>query len=558
MSEEKEQAQPTPQTPRPALPVISEQMATLAYYGRLSGWAGAILLLVTLFWISVVKSLNRLPIKVLGIIALLGLAFWIYTNIHQLILSIRTRGVQSALNSGLFSLFILGIIVLINYIGYRHEVFRVDLSKGRQYSLAEQTVEILKKLDKPVTITAFISNEYYNEEKLRRLLREYDLRGGSKLEVRFYDFKTDIDKVQEYGARFDGTMYVETGSGDNKRKEEIQGGTEEQITSAILAVTTGEKTRICVLTGHGEATPDGGGPDKPGFSMLKSILQNQQYKVDTLNLLTQKDPQVPSDCKLLIIAGPRYAPTKKEMDAINKYVDQGGNVFLLLEPPPAPDFADFLKAHGVTPLAGQVTDPMSSAEGNPQILATLPESHDVTRGLQFIVLPTSIAFEVQEAEPPPAMPGSPPPPQPKARPLLKTSEAAKVAGLSGRSGPFTVAVAIDESPPPPPEMPGMPPQEQQSSERRARIIVVGDSDWITDNLISMLGGFGRQNLAFASMAVNWLVKNEKLVNIPPKEPPEMPFNVTDAQRRFTWLVTIGIVPLLIIATGVYVWWRRRG
>jgi ABC-type uncharacterized transport system involved in gliding motility auxiliary subunit len=239
-------------------------------------------------------------------------------------------------------------------------------------------------------------------------------------------------------------------------------------------------------------------------------------------------------------------------------VDQGGNLMLLLEPPPAPDFADLLKAHGVTPLDAQVKDPLSSAEGNQAILATMPQEHDVTRGLQFVVLPTSIAFDVQEAAPPPSMPGAPPPPSgDKAKPLLKTSDSASVANLAGRRGPFSVAVAVDESPAPPPQMPGQPPQEEPAGERKARLLVVGDSDFITDNFINMLGGLGRQNLAFAAMSVNWLVKNEKLVSIPAKEPPELPYNVTDAQRRFTWVLTAGIVPLLIIIAGVFIWWRRR-
>lgn len=539
------------------MPAPSEALTTLAFYGRMAGWAGGILLLAALFWASVVKTIDRTPIKVIGILAILCIAFWVYSNIHQLVVAIRTRGVQSALNSALFSVFILAILVLANYMGGRHEVFRADLTKGKEHSLADQTVKIIKDLDKKVTITAFISPEQFNYEELSRLLDEYDRKGGAKLEVHKYDFKTDIDKVQEYGARFDGTMYVESGEEGAKRKEEIQGGTEEQITSAIYAVSTGQKTRICVLTGHGEVTPDSAAADKPGFGMLKSILENQQYQVDTLNLITQKTPQVPGDCKLLIIAGAKYAPTPKEMAAISKYVEQAGNLLLLLEPAPAPNFAEFLKAHGVTPLGGKLADPLQSAEGNQQILATTPENHDVTAGLQFVVLPTAIAFDVEEAAPPPAMPGAPPPPDQKTKSLLKTSDAAVITGVSGRRGPFSTAVAVDESPAPPPQMPGMPPQEQPAGERRARIIVVGDSDWVTDNFINQLGGLGRQNLAFAAMSVNWLVRNEKLVSIPPKEPVEKPFNVTDAQKRFTWALTAGIVPLLIIAAGVFVWWRRR-
>lgn len=557
MIEEREK--PRVRDPR-LLPQTSEPLSALAYYGRLAGWAGSTLLLAALFWAGIKHGLV-LPVKVIGILGLLCLGFWLYTNLHALVLAIKARGTQAALNSTLFSVFVLGILVLVNYIGARHHILRHDFSKAKQYSLSDATKNVLRDLKEPVTITAFISKDYYNYENLKRLLDEYSY-ASSKLKVNIYDFKTAVEKVQEYNAAYDGTMFVECGKDDAKKKEEIRGGTEEQITSAILAASTGEKTRICFLSGHGEAQLDGFGEGKRGLSMIKGILENQQYKCDTINLVTQKDPQVPADCKLLVIAGPKYALSPKELTAIQKYVDQGGNLMLMVDPPSAMFFADLLKAHGVTPLGGQVTDRMNSAEGQPEVLVAFPDQHDTTKGLQMLILPTSTAFEVENPEPPPPMPGGPPPPPQKGQALLKTAETATLSGPTTRKGPLTMAVAVDENPPKPQQMPGMPepPQPEDEGPRKARIIVVGDSDFATDNMINMLGGpqgFGGQNLAFAVMSMNWLVKNEKLVAIPPKERVDNAFSVTDAQRRFASALVLFIVPLLIIFSGTVVWWLRR-
>lgn len=552
-----DQPRPTKRDPR-LLPVASEAMTTIAFYGRMAGWAGSILLLVTLFMLGILRSFHPIPVKVVGILALVCIAFWVYTNIQQLIMAVRTRGVQTALNSTLFSIFVLAILVAINYLGLRHEVFRADLTKNKQFSLSPQTIKILKALDKKVTIVAFVSPE---NDKLRRLLREYDLKGDAKVDLQYYDPRTDVDKVQEYGVRSDPTLYLETqGQGGEKRKEEIVGGTEEQITSTILSVTTGQKTRICFLTGHGEASLEmSSDPSKPSVSNLKSALEKQQYKVDPLTLMTEKNPQVPSDCKLLVIAGARLAPGPAEMKAITQYVDQGGNLMLMIEPPPAPNFADLLKAHGITPLAGMIRDPQGSISGRDTILvAKASHSHDVTAPLDIVGLPTATGFDIQSTPPPPSMPGAPPPPQEnKAVPLLTTySSQAQVIGGPARTGEFNLAVAVDESPKPPPEMPGQPPQPTPPSERRARLIAIGDVDFISDSFLQQLSD-PRQNFAFAAIAVNWLVKNEKLVSIPPHEPVEKPFNVTDSQKRFAWALTVGIIPLLIIFGGVFAWWRRR-
>lgn len=555
-----EQKQPRPTRDPRLTPVRDGSLTTLAHYGRMAGLAGLVLLVAYLLWAGTIRSMTRTPVLVVGILSLLCIAFWIYSNIRQLMVGIRTRGFQSALNSTIFTVLVLGVLVALNYIGGRHDYIRHDFTKNKQFSLSEATVNVITKLDKPVKITAFVSDEAPGGDDLRRLLREYKLK-SSKITLDMYDFKMATDKVQEYDVRFDPTTYIECGQGAEKKKEEVQSGSEEQITSAILAATTGQKIKACFLTGHGEASLDAGGAaDKPSLAEIKGQLEKQQYLCEPLSLMTMAKPEVPSDCKLLVIAGAKYAPTAAEMDAIKRYLDQAGNLFLMLEPAPAPDFADLLKAHGVTPVAGKVSDP-GRMIGRPQILAALPQEHDVVGRLQVVVMPTSVALDVQEATPPPAMPGAPPPPSDqKAVPILTTTDRATLAGgVTGRRGPFKVAVAIDESPKPPQQMPGMeqaPPPEDNT--RKARIVVVGDSDFATDAVLHGLGaGLGDQNFTFAIRAVNWLVKNDKLVAVPPKEPADKPFTVNDAQKRFTWVITVAIVPLLIIVSGSLMWWLRR-
>lgn len=556
---------PNPETRQTArdprlLPVQDESLTALAMYGRMAGWAGSVLLILALFWASIAKTINKMPIKIIGILALICIAFWVYSNVHQLVIAIKRRGFQTALSSALFTVIVLGILVMVNYIGGRHEVVRFDLSQGKQFSLSPQTVKILKDLNQKVTITAFISDEAMNAEKLRQRLDDYR-RKSSQLEVNIYDTKTAIDKAREYGVRFDGTIFVEAGKEGEKRKEEIQGGGEEQLTSAILSVTTGEKTRVCFLTGHGEGGFTAGAtPDKVSYSMLKSVLDNQQYKVDTLSIITQAKPEIPADCKLLVIAGAKVAPTAAEMGAIKRYLDQGGNLLLMLEPSPAPNFADLLKPLGVTPIAGRVRDVQGSFGGRGEILAAKAQpGHDVSGPLEVVVMPTATAFDVQASTPPPSMPGAPPPPtNQNAVPLLKTySSEAQIVGGTARKGELTLAVAIDQTPPTPPQMPGQPAPPPSEEGRKSRIIVIGDADFAADNILQQAGDFARQNISLAAMSVNWLVKNEKLVSIPPKEPVENPFAVTDTQRRFVWALVVGIIPLLVIAAGGFMWWRRR-
>lgn len=459
-------------------------------------------------------------------------------------------------NSTAFALLVLGIVILVNYVGIRHHL-RKDLTEAQRYSLSEQTRKIAKGLDKDVELLAFISPASFNYAQTSDRLREYEML-SPKIKLHMYDPQTNFDKVKEYEVQFEGTIIVKSG----QKNEKVTGGDEEQLTSAILAVTSGEKTKVYFLTGHGERPLEGAGAD--GLGTLKRSLENQQYQVDTLSLTALEQPQVPDDCAVLVIVGPQHPLHEKETQALKNYVNRAGKLFIAVDPPPAPDLAEILKEHEVMPLDGTVIDPQRPHFGQwnvPEVLR--PAAHDITRNLPQIVLPLTRAFEIQISSSPPQYPGALPPPQ-AARALLESSSAAwletepqdtvkKDPGEKG--GPLVMAAVIDESSPPPPQMPGMPPPPQAEG-AGTRIVVVGSSVMMTDRLVQA-GLSGGAHFVLKSIA--WLVENEKLVSIPPKEQTPNYISLSDAQRKLAIIFVVGIIPLLVILGGGIMWWvRRRG
>lgn len=541
----------------PRLVAPKVESSPLVLGGKIAAWVGLVALLITLFWAGVTRTFGMGP-KVTLILGGALIVFWLVTNLATVAEQVRARGFQALVNSALFTLFVIGIVVTLNFIAGRHHIFHADWSEDKIHSLSSGTVEVLKNLDEEVTITAFMSPDYYGYEETKRLLDEYTIK-APKLKVQTFDPKLDFEKVEEYNRPFDGTIFVEAGG----KKEEVQGGTEERISSAIMAVTTGEKTKIYFLSGHGELSLDAFG--EKGLSVLKQYLENEQYEVESLSLATMEKPEVPSDCVVLAIVGAQQQLMAPEMDAITRYVEQGGNLFLAIATPPAPDFAALLTPHGVTPLKGMAVDPGRALQGNPTIPAiSQPEGHDIVKDLSMIALPTSIAFDVAQAEPPPAMPGAPPPPPQAATTLLETTGSGWLeTDLSGtglakgpdeKGGPLALAVAIDlGSGDQQPEYPGAPPMPD-SEERKARIVAIGDSDFALDALYQM--GL-RSNIFLATASFAWLTKNDKLVTVPPQEPVDRTLVLATAQKNLAILISAVIVPLLILAAGLFVWWRRR-
>ncbi len=514
-----------------------------------AGWAGLAAIVVGLLWAAVIKSFSVAPlVLVMGGAALV--IFWLIINIATVAAAAKSRQAKLILNSVLFTALILGIVVLVNYVGARHHV-RKDLTQSKQYSLSEQTRAVAQALEQEVKLIAFVSLDYHNWGEIDDRLREYEML-SPKIKVERYDPKTDFSKAKEHDVQFDGTVMVESSG----KTERVTGASEEQLTSAILAVTSGEKTKVYFLTGHGELPLTG---SQQSVATLKANLENQQYEVETLSLMAMEQPQVPQDCAVLGIIGAKRPLDEKEVNAISAYLTFGGKLIAAIDPPPAPNLEEILIDYGIIPLDGIVLDPQLSLWGQSNVpMVNAPPSHEITRNLGAVILPVTRAFELgspgQESE----YPGAPSP-TPSATALLESSSSAWLEisineqaqrDTDERSGPLVMAALVDQTTPPPPMMPGMAPPPREDG---VRMVVVGTSIMMSDDLVRQGVDIG---VYFALKSIAWLVENEKLISIPPKDTTPNYITFSDRQRNAAIVAVFGL-PVLVMLTGVTVWWRRR-
>jgi ABC-type uncharacterized transport system involved in gliding motility auxiliary subunit len=85
-----------------------------------------------------------------------------------------------------------------------------------------------------------------------------------------------------------------------------------------------------------------------------------------------------------------------------------------------------------------------------------------------------------------------------------------------------------------------------------RFVVVGTSSFAINNFI----GFDGNRDLFLNM-LSWLSSDEDLISIRPKEPTDRPLNMNARQVNLMFYSSVIGLPLLIVAMGVGVWWRRR-
>jgi ABC-type uncharacterized transport system involved in gliding motility auxiliary subunit len=92
-----------------------------------------------------------------------------------------------------------------------------------------------------------------------------------------------------------------------------------------------------------------------------------------------------------------------------------------------------------------------------------------------------------------------------------------------------------------------------SGSTQGRIVVVGSSGWMANSIMS--APIGNRDLALNMM--NWLTSDEDLISIRPKEPEDRRLRVTGSAIRVLFLTSVVFLPLIVILSGVSVWWKRR-
>ena len=537
-------------------------------------WAPLLGFLTLIFLFAMLSSVLLRQSLVMWIFLVLGLtsltAFVILKR-QMIFRFFVSRQVRYGTNVGVTVLLVTGIAVIANVIVVQRFDTSADWTGDQVYTLSDQTKKILHGLDREIRVVAFFSLNPDNDQLARErqratyLLEMYQ-RETDKISVEFVDPYSGAIQSQEYDIQFDGTTVFESGS----VRERTRTVGEQEFTSAILKVTRDELVKIYFLTGHEEQAIDNFNQNR-GYSQTKEELEKQNYRVETLPLATQ--PAVPADCAALIIPGPKAPLLAHEVNAISKYLDKNGKLFLMLDPSlnsakdPNQGLVDLMNRWGVTIGNDLVFDRIRPAfflVGGSRPEAPTPvafEFHQITQHVN-----RQVTFQFARSVTPQTDAGS----NLSVKSLVKTTD--EIGGSWGETkrqadGTFETDLSYTEGEDTPPPVslavaiqreggepdPGDAPAADTSEANRTRIVVVGDSDFAGNFFFYGTGGGD-----FFLNAVNWLTLEEDLIAIRPVDPSERSLRLmTPREKAFVQLTSIFLIPLIIFLIGVGVWWRRR-
>jgi ABC-type uncharacterized transport system involved in gliding motility auxiliary subunit len=472
----------------------------------------------------------------LGVVCLL---VYLITQGGQLIAALGRRSTRYGLHATLYSLILLGVLILVNYLNTRYHQ-RWDLTEAQVFSLSPQTIKVLGQLDQDLEIYGFF--EKGENPKVADLIKSYTYH-SPRVKFSAVDPDRNPEKVKQFKIQQINTLHLSYG----RESTNITEGTEEAITNAVSKLAKPTKKNVLFLTGHGEPKLDD--KESPqGYAAAKAALENENYQVKEILLSTQE--KVPPETALLIVAAPEKRLLEHETAAIDSYLKGGGRLLALLPSPGGDSMKEFLAGWGVEVGDDIVVDQQIRLFAGPTlgvepIAETYNYAHPITRDFKERTL-FPLVRSVEPAKKDGleatslAQTGATSWAEKDVAGIFKQGRAA--LGAEDKKGPISVAVAVTANL----KNLGI------EKEGEAKVVAVGSAAFANNRYTNIF--FNRD---FFLNAANWLVGQEEMISIRPRSIRTSRFQLTEGQGAAIFYLSFLILPEILLIIGLAVWWRRR-
>lgn len=475
---------------------------------------------------------------------------------------------------------LLAIVVMLNYLSARHYT-RQHVRTSDRTELTQITRRVLAGLTNEVKIICYFSKEETLYGDVRELLLEYraackqvsielvdPLRepGSAQLILAKYSMSANEKafvlfeskgrtKVVRQNELFEYDLKpLMSGTTKEVKRKDFRG--ELLFTSAIYYLASQKSLKAYFLMGIGGPSPKDQEKEH-GYSVFAGLLQANGVDWATLNLV--EGQAIPEDCSLLLVVGPQQQLPSGAMDAIQKYLENGGRAMILFDVfglRRETGFEALVKKFGVKVGFDNVKDPQSQTyAGGRDLVISDFGSHPITAPLAasesfrvHVMLPRSIQPIPKNAGAPDLVHVEPlfttgPMATLHEPPNLRTSDG-ESARLSEVRTNYPLAVAVERG-----GLSGVDAARAGTS----RLVITGDSIFLNNGMIGSAA-----NPQFAGNAINWLLDRSMLLSdIGVQSYHEFHLTLNQRERTLLSVVFLAAMPGAALAFGFLVWLRRR-
>ena len=467
---------------------------------------------------------------------------------------------------------LLFLAAMVNSIAFKHYE-RWDFSRDQKYALSDKTKRFLRTIKGKMRVIVFFSPSTPITADVQNLLTEYQYAGKGKIDIERIDPERNLSRAKEmfdkYKVVSDESLLVIDYEGRNKTvkasemAEIDQSGMafgegprvsafkgEQAITSAMMDVVQGKKNTLGYVLGHKEPPLSG----NSNISVLKAFIESENIKFQELNLFDVG--AIPAELKTILIIGPQYDFSDREMKLLRDFWDKQGRILLLRDPAAkTPKLDAFLNDLGVKAnddrLMVFLRTGIEELALTRDVQAHFLGNNPVTKRLAdvralFFGGTSSLTLEPDRVRAANV----------RLDPLIQAEKGyfAETDYNSDNQAKFQTDAKAAGAPP----TIGAAVERGASADERvqmnsSRLVVVSNATFVQDNAVTQ----DQQALDFISGSVNWLLSREQLIGIAPKISKPLIFTLNeDALRKLRWIILVGM-PLIFAALGAAVWWQRR-
>jgi hypothetical protein len=512
--------------------------------------------------------------------------------------SVARRSTFYGLNALLMSLAMVAIMAVIYLIAANRDQ-SWDLTATGKYSLDPQTESILDNLDQPVKLLVFAGPEARasrNFAQAKDLLDEYTKR-SDQVTYEILDPSEDYNTAIEYAELMNSfgeptlvaqiEMEVENEAGEmetRKFKEKAAQMTQEDISNAIKKVTHREAVKAYFLVGHYERELDN--QNSPtGLALLNSFLKKDN--IDAAPLRIGAAGEIPVDADIIALAGPQEDLSETELTALEGFVLSGGGLFVGLDPGDFPATTLKMRQFGFEVGEDKLVEMQVGAGSLDELLRGImratptdqvhiekfDEAHEITKDMGTATVRLIGARSIGKLPQPPEgytvadlaetaggrvgevnIPNTWADKEPEQLDLKGGTPVDQLFDPEkDAEGPISVMKAVEvdlETAPngkPDPAKPGA----------KGKIVLVGDSDFLTNGGMQVRGGVSRGHLDLAMNVFNWLAGQVDLISIRQDAVENTSVTLNPDQEKMLKNYFVWVLPVLIALLGAAIVFYRR-
>ena len=481
--------------------------------------------------------------------------------LHKITIGTNTKAAKRFLLSSGSVALALVIAVLLNLVctnlGDRFDL-TLDLTASKLYSITQESYDVMDDLTDDVTITVLMSEDDLKSSTygsyVQILMDKYD-EYSDHISIDYIDPYQNPSAIEKYTDRSEsvseGSIVVECG--DQLRvlnlidfydtdADSTSGYTyvssfrgESTLTSALLAVTSEDTPHAYVLRGHNESIS----------TSFSTMLESSGYAVDTLTLA---EKEIPKNASLLILSLPQKDYTEDEINMLDEYVKNGGDL-LVFDGTESPTDLDvlysYLEEWGITVQPEMVIDQEYNISDDRYVLAALGDSSvsDALSAIsdQVIVAPDAKPLKVKLSDRITDR---------TVESLLTTRETAYSRAIEADTtydsydkqegdtdGPFDLAAIA----------------EYTGNDENGQIMVCSSALMMTDQLMQ---SSSLLNSDFLSNTISSMQPEVELISIDSKSMSAEPLTLSATATYIVFLILL-FIPLVLFGYAILIFFHRR-